>query len=145
MPSVHCMVHCLVHYLVHCTVHCAVHCLVQPYLVHRMAHRMAHYLVHQDANDLFALCRVSRAVEVDLAELRRPPPHAASCPMHLAFEAERKGVARMQARVRQRVALVVPRPHPPPLARVPLPCPCRGSRAPREQSARAPEGLVTPG
>ena len=100
---------------------------------------------NQDADDLLALCRVSRAKEVHLGELRRPLPHAVVRPVHLALEAESKGVAGMQARVRQRAALVVPRPHASMLARVPLPRPRRGRRAPRKQSARAPEGLVTPG
>ena len=105
---------------------------------------MVQHLVHQDADDLLALRRVPRAEEVHVGELRRPLPHAGPCPVHLALEAEREAVAGMQARVWQREGLVVPRAHPHPLASLPLPCPCRGGRAPREQSARAPEGLVTP-
>ena len=56
----------------------------------------------QDADDLLARRRVARAEEVDLGELRRPLPHAGPRAVHLALEAEREGVAGVQARVGQR-------------------------------------------
>ena len=56
----------------------------------------------QHADDLLARRRVARAEEVDLGELRRPLPHAGPRAVHLALEAEREGVAGVQARVGQR-------------------------------------------